>query len=374
MEKKLILTFVLIIGVIGQSWCQLSVLNLQTGTPPANVLRSIGLSASQYTQLVNAAGGGYVGWESSAWGFTMWWAGRSESNHFAVENVLEREGISNNRFTIHRQESFGPASSLRYYEEGELNLSFVHQDTSLVVSLLAGTYQFWDGNRYTISFSGNNFIARTPDGVFMGQIEITGRTFTLAGHNSRESWLTGRWKIYDWMVMDPDDDWWERVSDTIEQPLNLSQAYGVFIEQVGQMNAGLFPQEKFAWNNATETLSFKSRERAFTGTDWGLINSPISFYKEMEVRFYGREIVNIRWRYVYTSADLWFQVGSPSNTNHIMSDWFDTAVPNNNVSGTGINGVINTLVHFEMLRVNSRYTFRRGGGSNTTLTVREVGR
>jgi hypothetical protein len=374
MNKKLFLTFILIFCVMVQGWSQLSVLNLQTGTPPTNVLRSIGLSVNQYTQLVNAAGGGYAGWESSAWGFTMWWADRSNSNRLAVENRLERERIPSNRFTMHRQEYFGPASSLRYYEEGELSLSFVHQDATLVASLLAGTYHFLSGNnRYTISFSGNNFIARTPSDVLSGQVEITGRTFTLVGHNSRESWLTEKWEIFSWLIKDPDGDWWERISDTFEPPLNFLQAYGIFIEQVGQMNANLFPQDRFNWNNATETLIFKSRERAFTGTDWGLISSPIAFYKEMEVRFHGREIVSVRWRYVYISADLWFQVGNPSITNPIMSEWFSTAVSNNSVSGTGINAVINTLIHFEMLRVNNTYTFRRGGGSNTTLTVREVG-
>ena len=372
MKKKWILTFALIVGVMVQGWSQLSVLGLQTGTPPANVLRSIGLSASQYTQLVNAAGGGYAGWESGAGGFSMWWAGRSENNRLAVENRLQREGIPSNRFSLYRQASFGPANSLRYYEEGELCLSFEHQDTSLIASLLAGTYIFYDnaGDRYTISFSGNNFTARTPDGVFTGQVAITGSTFTLTEHNSRSNWLTGRWEIYTDGVIDPDGDWWGRISDTVERPLNSSEAYGLFIERVGRINAELFPQNRFTWNTAAETLTFWSRERQFTGTNWGLILSPISFYKEMEVWFQGRDIVGAQWRYVYTSADEWFQIGIPSRQNLIRSNWFNTAVPNNNVAGTGINGVINTLVHFESLQVSSTYTFRRGGGSNTTLTVR----
>jgi hypothetical protein len=379
MEKKRFLTLVLIIGITVQSWSQLSVLNLQTGTPPADVLRSIGLSANQYTQLVNAAGGGYAGWRSSAGGFTMWWAGRSESNRLAVENRLQRERIPSNRFTLYRQESHGAASDLRYYEEGELSLSFVHQDTSLIASLLAGTY---NGNGYntidTISFSGNRFAARTSDGYFTGTVTIIGKTFTLTEHNSRDNWLTGKWEIIDdgYYLQDPDGSWWECISDTVaERPQNLSQAHRLFIERVGQMHAYIFSQDRFTWNNANELLTFKSRGRDFTGTDWGFIHSPISFYKEMEVYFLLGNIIYAQWRYVYTSADPWFQIGgSPSVQNPLRSIWFSTAVPNNNVIADDWRGggVINTLVHFESLGVGAKYTFRRGEGSNTTLTVKAV--
>jgi len=156
------------------------------------------------------------------------------------------------------------------------------------------------------------------------------------------------------------------VSYAAEQRLNLSQARGLFIESVGQMNAGFFPLDRFTWDDVTETLSFRSRARAFTGTGFGLTHSPISFYKEMVVEFDGSLIWGAAWRYVYISADPWFQLGLN------VSDWFFTAVPGNGVTGTGMGGVINTLIHFERLQVNNTYTFRRGGGSNTTLTVRQV--
>lgn len=379
MAKKWFLTLVLMIGITVQSWSQLSVLNLQTGTPPADVLRSIGLSASQYTQLVNAAGGGYAGWESGAGGFSMWWAGRSENNRLAVENRLQRERIPSNRFGLYRQESHGAASALRYYEEGEMCLIFEHQDTSLIASLFAGTYQSYD-NGTLISFSGNRFATRTPNGYFTGTVTITGRTFTLTEHNSRDNWLTGRWEILELegeaCVKDPDGNWWGgRISDTVtERPQNLSQAHRLFIERVGRMHADIFPQNRFTWNNANEILTFKSRGRDFTGTDWGFIHSPISFYKEMEVYFLLGNIIDAQWRYVYTSADPWFQIGgSPSVQNPLRSIWFNTAVPNNNVTNDWRGGgVINTLVHFESLYTGAKYTFRRGEGSNTTLTVKAV--
>ena len=153
---------------------------------------------------------------------------------------------------------------------------------------------------------------------------------------------------------------------------NFLQAHRLLIERVGQMNASLFPISMFTWNEASQTLTLRSPVRGFTGTGLGITHSPITFSKEMEVRFQGRQIVGAQWRYVYSVADSWFQVGSPSWANPIMSNWFTTAVSDNGVTGSGINGVINTLIHFQRLQVNDTYTFRRGGGSNATLTLRQV--
>ena len=93
----------------------------------------------------------------------------------------------------------------------------------------------------------------------------------------------------------------------------------------------------------------------------------------MELGFLNGEIVSARWRYVYTHAVEWFQLGNPTARNPVRSNWSSNALTNNDVRGTGIVGVINTLIHFERLSRNDRYhRFQRGGGAQTTLTVRRV--
>ena len=166
--------------------------------------------------------------------------------------------------------------------------------------------------------------------------------------------------------------WSSIVRDENSWPLDKERARQLFLDRIGQINANLFPENVFTWNHSNETLTFISNTIRFTGTDWGWIDSPIVFYKEMEVRFRGSEILRSQWRYVYVSADPWFQIGNPSTENPINSNWSDTVISDNNVLGSGTDGVFNTLLHFQRLGVNNKYTFRRGNGSNTTLTVREV--
>lgn len=162
---------------------------------------------------------------------------------------------------------------------------------------------------------------------------------------------------------------WGQAGDFIDDIEN-HYAYRAFIEKVGRMNAEYFAPYNFRWNNATETLSYGSTVLYFTGTDWGFVHSHITFYKVMELQFRGRNIVGAQWRYVYLSANSWFGVGNPSQENPVYSNWYTTAVPNNNVSGSGVDGVINTLIHFDVrLGLGDEYRFIRGNGSITTLTV-----
>ena len=93
----------------------------------------------------------------------------------------------------------------------------------------------------------------------------------------------------------------------------------------------------------------------------------------MELGFIDGVIVSARWRYVYTRAAEWFQLGNPTASNPVRSNWSSNALANNDVPGTGRVGVVNTLIHFERLSRNDRYhSFQRGGGAHTTLTVRRV--
>ncbi|MCL1992373.1 MAG: hypothetical protein FWG66_05450 [Spirochaetes bacterium] len=155
------------------------------------------------------------------------------------------------------------------------------------------------------------------------------------------------------------------------QRLNFEQAYSLFIGRVGQMNASFFPTERFFWDNENQILYFFSQTRDFTNTGaLGLVSRPISFFKEMAILFNeDRTIGQTLWNYVYVDAHSWFQIGNPSPESPVITDWFFDAVPNNNVLGTGIDGVINTLIHFESLDIGSSYAFIRGRGGNATITV-----